>query len=45
MKTKGTFKHFLNGKELTEEEFQRKIKDIEVIIEVDKLIVKAKRKK
>jgi hypothetical protein len=44
MKTEGTgFTHFLDGKELTEEELKEKIKNIKVNIEVDnKLVVKAK---
>lgn len=44
MQTKGTgFRHFLDGIEVnTFEEFQRKIKNIEVTIEVDKLNVIAK---
>ena len=44
MKTQGAgFKYQLDGKEIKNfDDFQRKLEDIEVTIEVDKLIVKAK---
>ena len=44
MKTAGTgFKYQLDGKEIKNfDEFQRKLEDIEVTIEVENLVVKAK---